>query len=615
MNSLFAFIEHNALSQSVRQVIEQGVGKQTFKNAGIDISYADTIAGSRIGIGTGADADSKFQKAENDRYLICFSGKILFNSNIQSQLGNDYSSNNDAQNVLLLYQQNQTQIFSLLQGYWSLVIWDKSTCTLMAAKDHFGNQPLYYFQNDHTLGIASQAKALYAVFPQSRTLNAETIGSYLGAGNIFTRTQQFFSDIHSLPPSHFLQYNLHTRQLQVQAYYTLPFKACTAPYNEYEEPYFADNLRQQVIDTVKTVFAGRSSMAIDLSGGLGSTTIACVAHQFCPETSLTAFTLVNHEDGGESLWAEKTAQAVNAKWVEVPCSAQNIIDEMQDVINAQGIPLFSMSTIARYKMIQSAHEHGFNSIVNGLGSDEMLAGYAFFFLPFLHFLRSQWLIKDYFREIIHSGNSSLRIKDLALWKLKEKAKQYYFSSERLLKKNNPVAYQSIVNQSYHALKDKDNSKIVLNEYLYEYYTRYLPYVMRWDVCAASSFNMECIMPFACSTDLAEYVFQIPSTQKIHSGWNKYMLRRAMIGLVPDEILWKKEKSGFYISEKQWYEKLEPLFKTYISEQSSDEHILLDPVLNQWENQYRQNIHFRRFAFRVYAYLQWRNWLQKLTENN
>ncbi|MBO4580713.1 MAG: hypothetical protein J5701_00305 [Bacteroidales bacterium] len=613
MNTLFAFAEHSATLPSIRHVLEQGISKHSCKNAIADISYADTIAGTRIGIGTGGPAGCNFQKAENERFLICFNGKILFNNSIKSLLGSACYIDNDAQNILLLYQQIQTQAFALLKGYWSLIIWDKSTCTLLAANDHFGNHPLFYFQKSGTLGIASLSQILYAMFPQSRTLNAEAVGNYLASGNPFAPAPNFYSDIHSLPPSHFLQYNVCTQQLQIQPYYSLPFKACTAPYNEYEEPYFADNLRQQVIDCVRTVFADKTPAAIELDGGTDNACIAYTAHRFCPDTPLAAFTLICEENGNENALAEKTARDVNAEWIPVHCSAQNILNSLPEVINAQGTPLSGMNTIARYIMLQNAHNHGFNNFVNGQGSDDMLAGYAFFFLPFLHFLRSQWLIKDYFHELIHLSNSSLSVKDMALWRLKEKAGQYCHSSGQQLKKTNPAAYQSIVAPACCQTNNPPHPKVVLNEYLYEQYTQCLPHILRQNANSAAFFNMDFIMPFACSTDLAEYAFKIPSTQKIHGGWSTYMLRKAMTGLVPDEILWKKEKKHFPACEELWYKQSEPQLKAYISEQSSDEHIRLEPIVGQWENQYGQNIHFRRFAFRVYCYLQWKHWLQKAAE--
>ncbi|MBO4738458.1 MAG: hypothetical protein J5606_02745, partial [Bacteroidales bacterium] len=249
--------------------------------------------------------NSKTQIAENESCLLVFYGKILFPAEIVSALADKYSPDNQANNILLLYQTMQSKAFTLLKGIWSVVIWDKQTHSIIAACDPIGNQALYYFVSPKTLAIAAAPQTIYSILPQARTLDIASIQDYLCWGNISNHNQHFYADIERLQPSYYLTYHITDNTFSTNQYYSLPFKACTAPYNEYEEPYFADKLRQQIIDSIKVAFENKTKMAIGLSGGLDSSSIACVAHRFCPDTQLTAFTMVNKEDGGEAFWAEK----------------------------------------------------------------------------------------------------------------------------------------------------------------------------------------------------------------------------------------------------------------------------------------------------------------------
>ena len=548
-------------------------------------------------------ANSKTQIAENDSFLLVFCGKILFPSEIVSALTDKYSPDNQANNILLLYQTMQSKAFALLKGIWSVVILDKQTHSFIAASDPIGNQALYYFVSDNIFAIASTPQTIYNTLPQARTLDIPSIQNYLCWGNISNHNQHFYADIERLQPSCYLIYHTTDNTFSINKYYTLPFKACTAPYNEYEEPYFADKLRLQIIDSIKVAFANKPKMAIGLSGGLDSSSIACVAHRFCPDTQLTAFTMVNNEDGGEAFWAEKIIKQTDIQWIKVSCDTEYIKHNIQKVIAAQGIPLFSLSTVAQYQVMESVYQAGFSEIADGQGADELLGGYNIFFLPFLHFLRSQWLVKDYLQEIFHLHRANISWKDICLWRMKEIAKKHYFNSIRLLQKNNPIAYQCIKPQPI--ATNCSIPKVVLNEYLYEQYTQNLPHITRWGVFSANAFDIDCLMPFSYSVALAECAFQIPSTQKIHHGWSKYMLRQAMTGIVDETVLWRKGKMGFHIPEYQWYHQLESFFKTYIEQIAHDDIVDIATLLQHWHEAYEKNIHFRRFVFRVYCYLLWK----------
>ena len=54
-----------------------------------------------------------------------------------------------------------------------------------------------------------------------------------------------------------------------------------------------------------------------------------------------------------------------------------------------------------------------------------------------------------------------------------------------------------------------------------------------------------------SHELVEFIFSLPSTFKIHDGWSKYILRKSMENILPDEIVWRKDKKGFGPPEATW----------------------------------------------------------------
>ncbi|MBO7346471.1 MAG: hypothetical protein J6U29_02800 [Bacteroidales bacterium] len=553
---------------------------------------------------------------EDEKVVVHFAGKILFEEKIRQKIGENFSER-VAQNVAILYETIGTECFSFLQGSWTLTLLDKCSNKLLAARDQFGNRPLFYYTENNMLMIASQAKAVYSSFEGAKTLNENAIIEYLLYGDIAKHKQNFYANIHSLPPAHVLEYDIENRHLSINPYYILPYKNCTAPYNPYEEPYFADTLRTKLIESVKGNFCKQESVAMGLSGGLDSSSIVYVARKFCPDTKITAFTAVNSYDDKEIGWAKKVAEELQIEWVKVPCTEEHIKNELPQAIQSQDIPIFSLSTFAQWKIMQTIGEYGCKMVVDGQGSDEMLAGYAAFYPPFMRFLRHEWIVKDYLSEILHLKNSPMSPKTLALMSLKDFAKKHYYrQEERLAKKVNEIACQAIDGQAlanYFAREQQEEPyKRVLNDYLYASYTQDLPQILHWGEYSAAQFGIDYMTPFSDCVDLVEYVFQIPSTQKIHQQWNKYMLRKAMVGLVNEEILWRSEKLGFYIPEQKWYEQLNAIMKVYVGDQIKDEQLIdLQQIIDVWDKKFSLgDIRFQRLAFRLYSYLLWKNGLKE-----
>jgi asparagine synthetase B (glutamine-hydrolysing) len=91
----------------------------------------------------------------------------------------------------------------------------------------------------------------------------------------------------------------------------------------------------------------------------------------------------------------------------------------------------------------------------------------------------------------------------------------------------------------------------LNRFLFCDTTKnYLPQLLSYDDRNAAAFSVENRVPFV-DHRLVEYVNGIPSIFKLYRGWSKWLLRLAMRDLLPEKILWRKDKLGFPTPEKQW----------------------------------------------------------------
>lgn len=558
------------------------------------------------------------QFASFGNYRIVFHGKLFNRKEIIQKIHTyqaDYSYNSDAEMALSLFVYKGTKAFGDFDGYWSLIIADLDNRKIYAARDAFGNSPLYYCRTNTQLGISSETRPLFSIMDDAKKINYHAVTQYLLWGDISTHKQDFFADIHELKASHYIEYSLDDNSLEELPYYTLPFKDCKGGYNEYEEPYYVDKIRQLVLESVSNNIADKKVVAVGLSGGMDSSTIVCCAKKINPDLQLTAFTSTDLCDGGEVFWAEKIAKHTHIDWVKVACSSQDIVSRLDAMSKIQHVPIFNVSSFAQYKIMETVRQHGFDTIIDGQGGDELLGGYRKYFPPFLRSLRSQWMLKHWMKEFFNLGNSDIRQKELLLMWLKNSAKKHYYNEKRLAQKTKSkeltLLNKEYVDSYFSQIQSTESSKEVLNEYLYESYTSFLPQVLHWGEHFAASFQMDCLMPFSNSKKLAEYVFSVPSTFKIHNGWNKYLLRKAMTGIIPDEVLWRKQKLGFYTPQGKWLSEMgEEIKKQIIKQDDIEQFIDKNVILQTWDNLYTpENVQFQQFAFRCLSYLIWRNGLE------
>lgn len=623
MNGLFTFFTKEAASfDNLYQKAEKGLSflsrcKNTQNT--IFISNGKTFlepGNNTLGcIAMGTCGSNPKQFASIGNYRIIFHGKLFNYKEITQEIHifhPDYNYNSDAEIALLFFIQKGTKAFADFDGYWSLIIADWDNQKIYAARDAFGNKPLYYCRTNTQFGISSETRPLFSVMDDAKNINKDAATQYLLWGDMSTHKQDFFADIHELNASHYIEYSFPTNSFEELPYYTLPYKDCKGGYNEYEEPYYVDKIRQLVLESVTDNIAGKNTVAIGLSGGLDSSSILCCAKKINPDLQITAFTSTDLYDGREAIWAEKTVKHTGVDWIKIFYSSQDMINQLDTMIKIQNVPIFNVSSFVRYKIMETAHQHGFDSIINGQGGNELLGGHRKYFPPFLRSLRSQWMLKHWLKEVLNLGNSDIRQKEIAVLWLKNIARKYYYNEKRLAQKTKSkelVFFNKQYLDSYFSkIYIPKSSKDVLNEYLYESYTSFLPQVLHWGEHFAASFQIDCLMPFSNSKKLAEYVFSVPSTFKIHNGWNKYLLRKAMTGIIPDEVLWRKQ--GFYISQKKWLTEIGKEIKKQIKKHDDIEQFIdKNSLLKEWDNLYlSENIQFQQFTFRYLSYLIWRNGL-------
>jgi len=574
---------------------------------------------AQLAMGTCSSQNDASPIASRNGDMLFFEGRLLNKKYLcQSLSDTDEHEASDAEIVLRMLKQHGVNCFSSLKGFWSLIYLDSENKTLYGARDHFGNRPLWFCHTDNHFALASEGRTIYSLFDDVRSMNRNTVIDFLLWGNIGMFDQYFFDGIHSVEPSHYVRYEIETNRLSVERYYTLPYNRSKTSYHAASEKIHAEKLRTLIADSVHqnlSLFEG--PLAIGVSGGMDSSTLLCMSRQTDPSKTLVAYTTTDDDAGGEACWAEKLVRHTGVEWIKVGCTANDIIEKLDSVNGAHSAPAYNPSTITQYRIMEEIGRQGQCVFIDGQGGDEMLGGYPAYYPLFLQSLRRNGEWGKWWNELMQVGNTGLTSREMLVRRLKLSAKWLYYTQQKIAQKKRKHSYESLmpdVRDHYfaHPLPVLTIRKEVLNDALFESYTVFLGNILRWGEHSASSQGIECVMPLSDHPDLTEFVFSIPSAFKIHDGWNKYLLRKAMEGIVPDEICRRRQKMGFYYPEQKWLNEIgKPMIDRLRNMEDPDGCINKKYILENINTLYTSaNPLYQQFIFRCYSYLLWRNGLMK-----
>jgi asparagine synthase (glutamine-hydrolysing) len=197
----------------------------------------------------------------------------------------------DGEIILKAYERWGEDCPAKLIGDFAFVVWDERRRQLFCARDHFGVKPFNYFASEKCFAFASEAKALFQIEAVSRGLDEGMIADYF-IGNFENKTKTFYQKILRLPPAHSLTIRVDGEP-RLQCYYRLD-PHLEAPMRSNDE--YAEGLREIFNEAVRCRMRRTKSLGTKLSGGLDSSSIACVARDLLREQggddSLPTFSLV-----------------------------------------------------------------------------------------------------------------------------------------------------------------------------------------------------------------------------------------------------------------------------------------------------------------------------------
>ena len=484
---------------------------------------------------------------------IVFNGEIYNYIEIREELrskGVAFQTGTDTEVILAAYQQYGPSCVDRFVGMWAFAIWDESKRELFCSRDRFGIKPFYYIVKGNQFYFGSEYKALYPspVFTDELNLNHVNRGLQMGWNAWHDET--YYTCIRSLPPAYNLVFKPGS-PVQLNRYWDIhPEKTVNITLEE-----AGGEFRRLFVDSVKLHMRSDVEVGACLSGGLDSSAIASVIGQEFSDSRLKTFTVYyeGKDEVDERPWVSELLRAyptLDPSYFSP--GDDDIAGSFAKAIWHADVPLAGSSPISQYFVMQLAAKSGIKVLLDGQGSDEMLAGYMHSFYRLMGGHLSAMRIGAAVSELnAHSRRQGFGMKKKAdlfakslLAGFRSEQDLYAFEYRHffpLLTNRGGVPFR---------LEDKPGSR--LNRFLFQLMTATsLPTLLQFEDRNSMAFSIESRVPFL-DHRLVEFVFSLNDDAKFSSGITKRVLREGMAGILPDAIAARADKKGFVTpGEVKW----------------------------------------------------------------
>jgi len=453
------------------------------------------------------------------------------------------------------------------RGMFAIALWDAKKREMWLIRDRIGVKPLYYSIHHGRITFASEIKALLQDREQRRAVNEEAFYHYLS----FLTTpapHTLFAGIKKCPPATWLRIT-EDGQLREHKYWDV--WDYTTPLVHQSESEITEMLLEQLRTSVKYRKVSDVPVGVFLSGGIDSSTNAALFSEG-EQGEVKAFTIGYEGEydsyKNETQYAQRMAQTVGAKYHEKLLTMNDLIDFLPKMVYLQDEPIADPVCVPVYYVSKLARDNGVIVCQVGEGADELFWGYHSWKvslrlqqlndLPIPNFMKKaglqglKWLGKDHSLEyeLLRRGANDLPV----FWGGAEaftEAQKQKLLSPRLSKQFAQLTSWEVLRPIRERFLDKAWEKSHLNWMSYLDLNMRLPELLLMRVDKMSmGVSLEGRVPFL-DHKFVEFAMSIPTHWKTKQGISKYMLKKAVRGVIPDDIIDRK-KQGFGVPVYEWF---------------------------------------------------------------
>ena len=495
---------------------------------------------------------------------ITFNGEIYNFQELRKELGGKYTfkSKTDTETIIYAYEEYGFDCVKKFNGMFAFAIWDERKQIIFAARDHIGIKPFYYAIQNGAFYFGSEIKAILAHPDFKKELNEEGISHYLTFGSApapFT----LFKDIRKLPAAYYL---IIKNGIVEEKEYWNPmcsnYKLQITNYKNAEE-YFVNETRQLLNDSIKRQMVSDVPFGCFLSGGIDSSTNAALMSKAIGKPVETFSIGYEMNDLNEFAYSRKTTEFINNNPHEIIVREKDLLDFLPQYAYHADDPNSDPVCFPLFWLSKFTKENGVTVVQIGEGADEIFAGYDVY-------LKAKRLYDRYWRQMEKFPQIAKKllenISKLAIHPSLYRSREYL---QRLAQNQEPfwgiaiafggvqknklitaefkraltITNYEIIEHYYNELKKNDNVADFLKRITYLELKHRLPeFLLARADKMTMAHSVEGRVPFL-DARLVELAFNMPTNIKIKNNEPKYILKKAVEGIIPQEII-NRKKQGF-----------------------------------------------------------------------
>jgi asparagine synthase (glutamine-hydrolysing) len=488
------------------------------------------------------------------RLSITFNGEIYNYLELREELkqqGCTFRTQSDTEVILHLYSRDGADCVRHLNGQWAFAIWDSMAQTLFLSRDRMGVRPLFHTQVDGTFLFASEIKGLFAHAGVERAIDP------LGIDQCFTLwapvpPRTAFKHIAELPPGCSLRISAETKEQLRHWQATYPSSDAAT------ESERAEELLSLLVQATRLRLRADVPVAAYLSGGIDSTTIAAISTRFAARPIRTFSVSFDDPEFDESAYQRQAAQWLGTEHENIRCSTSDIGDIFPEVVWHAERPLFRTAAAPMFLLSRLVRDRGYKVVLTGEGADEILGGYDIFketkirqfcaampnsrlrplllrrLYPYLPALQTQ--SDQYLRAFFGATPADCTdpfFSHTPRWTSAARLRMFYSEDLRSTLENQPCAIdpmRALLPPGYAEWDPFTRAQFIETAHLLPGYI-----LSSQGDRVAMAHGVEGRYPFLDPRVVA-FAAALPAKLKMKSLQEKYLLKRAVSGLVPDAVL-------------------------------------------------------------------------------
>ncbi|ALS26954.1 asparagine synthase (glutamine-hydrolyzing) [Paenibacillus cisolokensis] len=472
-------------------------------------------------------AQPMIRSSEEDAYVIVYNGELYNAAELKRELenrGRRFTTTCDTEVLLVAYMEWGAACLERLNGIFAFAVWDGAREELFLARDRLGVKPLFFSRIDGLFIFGSEPKAILAHPAVSAEIGAEGLAEIFAIGPARTPGHGVYHHLEELRPGRWLK--VSREGIAERIYWQLEVR----PHEENEEA-TAERVGELLRDTVERQLVSDVPICTLLSGGLDSSALTALAVDYYNRTGQGAVHTfsVDYADNDKHFRAHAFQPGADAPWIErmsshlgtvhhaVTFDTPELAAALRDAVLARDLPGMADVDASLLLFCREIKKEA-TVALSGEAADEIFGGY-----PWFH--REDALNANTFPWSLASAvRADLLSPDAVAW-----IRPLDYIRER---------YEEAIAEVPRLAGENDRERR-MREMSYLNITRFMPTLLDRKDRMSMAVGLEVRVPY-CDHRLVEYVWNIPWAIKTAGDREKGILRQALRGVLPDDVLYRKK---------------------------------------------------------------------------